>query len=34
MQADKIRADELWEVAWTYIKTVVDTAREPFLILG
>jgi len=33
MQADKIRADELWEVAWTYIKTVVDTVREPFLIL-
>lgn len=29
----KINADELWEVAWTYIKTVVDTAREPFLIL-
>ena len=24
---------ELWETAWTYIKTVVDTAREPFLIL-
>ena len=33
MQADKIRADELWEVAWTYIRTVVDTLREPFLIL-
>lgn len=33
MQADKIKADELWEVAWTYIKTVVDTVREPFLIL-
>jgi PAS domain S-box-containing protein len=29
----KINADELWEVAWTYIKTVVDTLREPFLIL-
>ncbi len=29
----KISADELWEVAWTYIKTVVDTAREPFLII-
>ncbi|MCR4325598.1 MAG: PAS domain-containing protein [Patescibacteria group bacterium] len=26
-------ADELWEFAWTYIKTVVDTMREPFLIL-
>lgn len=33
MQGDKIIADELWEVAWTYIKTVVDTVREPFLIL-
>lgn len=33
MHADKVRADELWEVAWTYIKTVVDTVREPFLIL-
>lgn len=33
MQADKVRADELWEIAWTYIKTVVDTVREPFLIL-
>jgi len=28
-----INADTLWEVAWTYIRTVVDTAREPFLIL-
>jgi len=28
-----IDADELWKVAWTYIQTVVDTAREPFLIL-
>lgn len=26
-------ADKLWEVAWTYIRTVVDTLREPFLIL-
>lgn len=26
-------ADVLWDVAWTYIKTVVDTLREPFLIL-
>src|SRR4029079_18072116 len=26
-------ADELWKVAWTYIRTVVDTIREPFLIL-
>jgi PAS domain S-box-containing protein len=29
----KIDADELWKVAWTYIRTVVDTLREPFLIL-
>lgn len=29
----KIDADEVWNVAWTYIKTVVDTVREPFLIL-
>ena len=28
-----LNADELWEVAWTYIRTVVDTLREPFLIL-
>lgn len=26
-------ADLLWRVAWTYIRTVVDTTREPFLIL-
>lgn len=26
-------AEHVWEVAWTYIKTVVDTVREPFLIL-
>jgi len=30
---DKVKADEVWHVAWTYIKTVVDTVREPFLIL-
>lgn len=29
----KIDADELWKIAWTYIRTVVDTIREPFLIL-
>lgn len=29
----KVEADQLWEVAWAYIKTVVDTLREPFLIL-
>lgn len=28
-----VDADSLWEVAWTYIRTVVDTVREPFLIL-
>lgn len=27
-------ADRLWEESWTYIKTVVDTVREPFLILN
>ncbi len=26
-------AQMLWEESWTYIKTVVDTVREPFLIL-
>ncbi len=26
-------ADSLWSTAWTYVRTVVDTAREPFLIL-
>ena len=26
-------ADLLWRVAWTYIRTVIDTAHEPFLIL-
>lgn len=31
--AAKVSADEIWEVAWTYVKTVVDTLREPFLIL-
>jgi len=29
----KVNADKVWEVAWTYIRTVVDTVREPFLIL-
>ncbi len=29
----KLNADDLWQVAWTYIQTVVDTLREPFLIL-
>jgi nitrogen-specific signal transduction histidine kinase len=26
-------ADLLWRISWTYIRTVIDTAREPFLIL-
>ena len=26
-------AEKVWRVAWTYIRTVIDTAREPFLIL-
>ncbi len=30
---DGADAQKLWQTAWTYIKTVVDTAREPFLIL-
>ena len=34
MKAGEIDADELWEVAWTYIQTVVDTLREPFLVLN
>lgn len=33
LNSKKINADRLWKVAWTYIKTVVDTVREPFLIL-
>ncbi len=33
MDTEKIDADTIWEVAWTYIRTVVDTAREPFLVL-
>ena len=27
-------AERLWAESWTYIKTVVDTVREPFLILN
>ncbi len=23
----------MWRVAWTYIRTVIDTTREPFLVL-
>jgi nitrogen-specific signal transduction histidine kinase len=34
MKAGEVDADELWQVAWTYIKTVVDTLREPFLVLN
>jgi hypothetical protein len=26
-------AERVWEESWTYIKTVVDTVREPFLVL-
>jgi len=26
-------ADLVWRVAWTYIRTVIDTVREPFLVL-
>ena len=26
-------AERMWEESWTYIKTVVDTATDPFLIL-
>lgn len=33
MDPSKINADELWNIAWTYIRTVVDTLREPFIIL-
>lgn len=33
MKKANVDANELWKVAWTYIKTVVDTLREPFLIL-
>jgi len=33
MTNEKVDADRLWSYAWTCIKTVVDTAREPFLIL-
>lgn len=33
MENNKISADELWSIAFTYIKTIVDTMREAFLIL-
>lgn len=26
-------AEDVWKSSWTYIRTVVDTVREPFLIL-
>jgi hypothetical protein len=26
-------AEKVWGTSWTYIRTVVDTAREPFIIL-
>jgi len=28
-----VSADQVWSTGWTYIRHVVDTAREPFLIL-
>lgn len=30
---EHVDADRLWQVAWTYIRTVIDTAHEPFLVL-
>ncbi|OGE33194.1 hypothetical protein A3C59_03700 [Candidatus Daviesbacteria bacterium RIFCSPHIGHO2_02_FULL_36_13] len=33
VQSDNDISQKMWETTWTYIKTVVDTAREPFLIL-
>lgn len=33
MKEENVAAEKLWNFAWTYIKTVVDTLREPFLIL-
>jgi len=33
MNKNNYDAEELWKVAWTYIQTIVDTVREPFLIL-
>jgi len=30
---NNVNAEEVWKVAWTYIRTVVDTLREPFIIL-
>ncbi|MEI7741460.1 MAG: PAS domain-containing protein [bacterium] len=29
----KALQDKVWQTGWTYIRNVVDTAREPFLIL-
>jgi nitrogen-specific signal transduction histidine kinase len=34
IKAGEVDADQLWEVAWTYIQTVVDTLREPFMVLN
>ncbi|MDD5251602.1 MAG: PAS domain-containing protein [Patescibacteria group bacterium] len=31
--AERFSADTIWTTGWTYIRHVVDTAREPFLIL-
>ena len=34
MKPKNLEADKILDVAWTYIRTVVDTVREPFLILN
>lgn len=33
MKHPGVDAEQVWEVSWTYIRTVVDTLREPFMIL-
>jgi len=33
MTNTQLDAEKLWQIAWTYIQTVVNTAREPFVIL-
>ena len=30
---NELNTEKLWEESWAYIKTIVDVAREPFLIL-
>ena len=34
MKNTNTNADEVWKVAWAYIKTIVDTVREPFMVLN